>query len=118
MTNTGTLKFAIADLTTYDQIELSGALVAAGTIAIVLDGYAPQLGDSFDLIRFGSFVDDGYAFSFSDASLPAGLAWDTSDFSTTGSIRVVPEPGTFVLLGISGAAGLLACAWRRWRKAS
>ena len=113
LTSTGTLEFEIAGLASYDEINVSGQFTAGGTIEIVLDGYDPVSGDSFSLMSFGSFADDGYEFDLSQAELTSGLMWDTTAFATTGSISVVvPEPAALALLGF-GCIGLLAFTRRR-----
>lgn len=109
MFNAGALQFDIAGDASYDRIDLSGSFNAGGTIVVVLDGYDPVAGDLFDLMDFGGFVDDGYAFDLSSAALSPGLVWDTTSFAATGSIGVVyvPEPCSLVILGI-GVICLLA----------
>jgi hypothetical protein len=103
LVNTGTLEFEIASLLSHDQIDLTGVFTAGGTIVVkLLDGYTPMKGDIFDLMDFGSLIDNGYTFDWSRATLPAGLAWDTTAFVTTGRIGAigVPEPSPIVLLGM------------------
>ncbi len=115
LTNAGTLDFEIASLLNYDQVDLTGAFTASGTIAVtLLDGYTPMAGDIFDIVDFGSFTNNGYTFDWRRAVLSAGLAWDTTTFATTGSIGViaVPEPAAFTLLSISVASLLISC-WRQ-----
>lgn len=95
----------------FDRIALDGALTMNGTLAISLvNGFNPTAGNSFDLFSgwTGEIVDGGYAFDFTGAVLGEGLAWDTTDFLSTGSISVVPEPTTWALLGLG--AGLML--WR------
>ncbi len=93
----------------YDAVNVGGSLSIdpTATLSIVLiDGYTPVWGDSFDLFDYGS---GGVSGEFLvDTSLPGGLNWDTSNLYTTGVITVVPEPATaaLALLGI----GLIA--WR------
>ena len=112
LTNSNTLEFAIANLLSHDQINVTGAFSAGGTITVkLLNGYAPADGDMFNLMTFGSLADSGYVFDFSQAGLPAGMQWDIATFATTGSISVVPEPGTLVLIGTAGL-GMLICVWR------
>ena len=90
-----------------------------GMIKVILDGYTPISGDSFDLMSFGSYDNgDGFefVFNFTQAELSAGLEWDTSSFTTTGSIGVVgvPEPGMFVLLTMAALAlSAYACQRRK-----
>ncbi|MGA2062197.1 MAG: DUF3466 family protein [Thermoguttaceae bacterium] len=113
LTNSNTLEFEIANLSSHDKINVTGVFSAAGTIAVkLLNGYAPADGDMFNLMSFGSFANSGYVFDFSQAGLPAGMQWDTVIFATTGSISVVPEPGTLALLCTAGL-GMLTCVWRR-----
>lgn len=76
---------------------LADNIVFDGIFSVELaDGYVPELGDTFDLFNFTSV--SGQFDSFSLAPLPAGLSWDIGSLATTGEIRVVPEPGTAVLL--------------------
>jgi hypothetical protein len=112
LTNNNKLEFEIANLSSHDKINVTGAFISGGTIALKLSGgYVPADGDIFNLMSFDSFADSGYVFDFSQAGLPADLQWDTATFATTGSISVVPEPCTLVLLGVAGL-GLLICVWR------
>ena len=98
----------------YDQITVTGQLVLAGDLNVVLlNGFQPQAGESFQLFE------GDLSGSFSQLTLPAlsnGLSWNTSNLDTNGTISVVPEPSTLALLGV-GAFGLLAGAWRRRRAA-
>ena len=71
-----------------DKLAVTGALTANGTIAVTLVGYAPVGGDSFDVADAGS-ISGTPTFDFTAATLGAGLAWDTSDFATTGVIKVI-----------------------------
>ena len=76
--------------------------------------HTPHAGDVFDLFDWsGPLVG-----SFSDIVMPTlaiGLAWDTSKLYTTGeiSVRAVPEPSTWTLMG----AGLVAVGATRRRSA-
>jgi autotransporter-associated beta strand protein len=71
-----------------DKVAVSGPLTAAGTIAVTLSGYAPVVGDSFD-IADATAIAGTPSFDFSAALLGAGLVWDTSGFATSGTIAVV-----------------------------
>ena len=98
--------------TEHDQINTTRNLHAAGALTIeLLDGYAPRLGDRFNLLDFSSI-----SGSFGTINLPAlghGLAFDTSTLLTTGAITVVPEPGTGVGLMFLAATGLCGCGRRK-----
>ena len=95
----------------YDQIKVTGQLVLAGDLNVVLlDGFEPQPGQSFQLF-------DGELSGSLDylnlPVLPNGEQWNTSSVNTNGTITVTPEPSSFALLA-AGTAGLLGyCAWRR-----
>jgi hypothetical protein len=77
----------ITGAATNDKVNATGALTANGTIAVTLTGYVPVSGDTFD-IADASSITGTPAFDFSAAALTAGLEWDTTQFSTNGTIRV------------------------------
>jgi hypothetical protein len=72
----------------YDHLVVDGALTAGGTLDVALLNYSPVAGDSFDLLDFGSL--DG-SFNVMLPGLDLGLAWDASDFTTTGVLSVVAD---------------------------
>jgi hypothetical protein len=93
-----------------EKVRTAGGLV----VVKLLDGFTPVAGDTFSLMDFGSFANNGIGFDFSQAALPADLWWDTTQFANTGSISVIiPEPTAIVLLA-AALAGF--CAVRCWRK--
>lgn len=75
------------------------------------DGFAPVLGDSFNVLDFESLTGSP---TLSLPALSSELTWDTDDFQTLGVLRVVPEP---TALGLSVLGGL-AVLGRRRRKLS
>ncbi len=86
---------------------IDGFSSLGGTLEIVLlDGFAPTNGASFDLFNW----DGGITNEFTTIHSPAlgnGLEWDVSMLYTNGTLSVIPEPGTFTLLSVFGC-GLLA----------
>jgi len=89
----------------YDQLLISENLaVRSGIFDVNLSGgFIPDAGDEFDILDFASFIDEGYELQLPD--LTDGLIWDTSDFTTLGTIRIaaVPEPASIALMTIGGA---------------
>lgn len=77
-----------ANSPTSSRLTLStGTLTYGGTLSVVNGGTAPVAGDSFQL-----FSATAYAGSFTTTTLPplsAGLVWNTSALTTTGTITVV-----------------------------
>ena len=85
----------------HDAIWASGLLSLDGTLEVLLiDGFDPSLGDSFDLFDWGSI--EGSFDNFILPELATGLHWDTSDLYSTGvlSISAVPEPTTLAISGL------------------
>ena len=81
----------------HDQLNITGHLHAAGTLAIaLLDGYHPGLGETFQFLNLTTA-----SGGFSAVNLPTldhGLTFDTSALLTSGTITVVPEPAAFSML--------------------
>lgn len=83
----------------HDAIWADGLLSLDGTLDVVLiNGFNPTLGDSFDLFNWGSI--QGSFHTFDLPTLDAGLRWDATQLNSTGSLSVtaVPEPGSSLLV--------------------
>lgn len=94
----------------FDQLTVTGNFLANGILSLQLvDGYAPNPGDSF-LLFTGGGLDFG-DFTSITTNLGAGLTWDTSQLGSTGLITAVPEPSTWALLGL----GLFSLGIFHWR---
>jgi hypothetical protein len=77
---------------TSDQIATpTGTVTANGNIVIKLTGYAPVANDSFH-IADAAVITGTPTFDFTAAVLDADLAWDTTQFATSGIIKV-KSPG-------------------------
>ncbi len=103
--NNAVLEMEIGGLTPgsqYDKLIDSGLLALNGTLKLILiDGYNPTAGATFDLIDWNSSIGSFANIDFSLAGLDTGLAWDTSALYTTGlvSVTAVPEPSAILLVG-------------------
>lgn len=93
----------------------SGTLTVAGNITVLSSGYTPHAGDVINLLDWATVLttnfsgfsvgtnlrdgsgDNGSQFDLPDIS-SSGLFWDVSQFTTSGNIVVVPEPGRGILL--------------------
>ena len=83
----------------------SKTLALDGTLEVTLVAGSTPLteGDTFDLLS------DNLTGNFSNVILPAldgDLEWDTSDLTVNGTIMVIPEPSTTILLSLLGLASL------------
>jgi len=94
----------------FDRLNVTGALTFGGTLNLTT-GYSANVGDSVKLFNAGSYAG---ALSVTGTSLGGGLSWNTGTLNTDGTITVVPEPKTCVLIGI----GISFTLWnlRRRRK--
>lgn len=95
----------------FDRLDVAGSLLLDGILILsLIDGFTPAEGDSFQVFSAGS-LKGGFDSVLAD-TLPAGLAWDTSQLGITGALTVIPEPATVLLL-ISGLFVLLLRARRK-----
>jgi sulfatase modifying factor 1 len=90
----------------FDQLQVQGEASLDGTLEVsLLDGFAPETGDRFDILDFGQVSGE---FTVLDVpELAAGLSWDTSALYTDGSLSVVPEPQTILLLLVAVLASVV-----------
>lgn len=93
-----------------DFISVSGTLgwASGSQVQLLLNSYAPQVGDVFKLIDFstlmGGSVDPDFLLL---PNLTSGI-WDTSEFLDHGIVAVViPEPSRFMLLLLGIVLSLL-----------
>jgi Tol biopolymer transport system component len=88
--NSATTEIEIAGLsagTEHDQIEVIGDLVLNGDLNVtLLDGFSPELGDSFDILNWSSLTG-----TFDTINLPllgSGLSWNLSQLYTAGILEI------------------------------
>ncbi len=112
----GTLSIEIggtASGSRYDVLDVKGRMHLGGTLDVVLvDSFEPAYGDEFYLLRFGEVE-----ATFGHVTLPelgGGLSWDRSRLYLAGSIAVVPEPASVMLLVTLGI--FMLCVSRHARK--
>ncbi len=73
--------------TQYDSLNVAGSFAADGILALsLINGFAPALGDMFDLLDFASIT--GTFDSFMLPALAQYLAWNTSALYATGEVSV------------------------------
>ncbi len=106
LTDTSTTAFTLESILSYDRIVVDDHFTFDGFLSVELStGFDPLLGDSFDLIDWGtaSGTFDGMTLP----TLTGSLSWDTSELYTTGTITVVPEPAVIGLLSIGAILTLV-----------
>lgn len=116
------IELAGTDPEDFDRILVEGTATLSGVVNVVLlDGFVPGLGDTFEVILAQAIQDAGAVFDLPDlgpdlllqlsiATTDAGQALVFSSVATAGAAgAAVPEPGTALLL----AAALAAVALRR-----
>ena len=93
----------------HDQVLVTDLLSLGGTLELaLLDGFEPEIGDSFVLFEYGSL--DATHNAFDTLSIPFDGEFTISYGTGTNSqvvLRAVPEPGALVLLLLGLAALLL-----------
>jgi autotransporter-associated beta strand protein len=100
----------------FDRVIGIGMLTLDGTLKLsLLSGYTPEPGATFNLFGASSFSSQSFDVS-TDLLLPAldsTLAWKTDEFTTTGTLYIVPVPEVTSLHAIVSAAAVAVAAHRR-----
>lgn len=119
LTSNALVTMEIGSSVSADKINVAGLLALGGVgttfNVLTIGGYQAVLGDTYDLVDWGSLSGTA-TINVSSAILadPVNTMWDTSNFLTNGTITVVPEPSTFGLMFCG--AGLMLAAARRFRR--
>ena len=99
--------------TTYDAIDVTGLLTlgANTTWQFQIDSaYSFQMNDSYDLFNWGTLDAATFDSNTLLTALPdlntatTDLKWNVDNFTTDGSVMVIPEPSPFGLLVLGGTA--------------
>ncbi|MBA4106252.1 MAG: hypothetical protein C0485_10880 [Pirellula sp.] len=94
---TADLEFRLGSLSNFDNFGVTGAASLNGNIVVtLLGGFAPSLGDQFQLLTASS-ITGAPTFDFTAAPLGSGLSWLTIQLPTSLTLAVVPSsaPGDF-----------------------
>jgi T5SS/PEP-CTERM-associated repeat protein len=84
---TGALKLELASIDAYDKLKVTGAIELAGRLSIEAGpGFVPSAGRSFDVLDFASAAGTFDAIDL--PALPTGLAWNTAQLYSAGSISI------------------------------
>lgn len=105
------IEFNIVDAFTYGRFLGAGTATVTGVTLNIGSTYTGSSGDVFDLTS-GNFSG---ATLGSLPALTGGLTWDTTNFLANGTLSVVPEPSSGMLLFLGAGMGL---AMRRIRLAT
>lgn len=74
-------------ISSYDSLDVQGILSLGGELSVLLvDGFIPTDGDSFDILEFSSAF--GEFDTFDLPTLTPGLYWNTTELGTTGNLSV------------------------------
>jgi hypothetical protein len=106
-----------ADATGYGSV---GYAYQMGTFDVTVGQYVDFLNavastDTYGLYNSAMISGDGvFPFGITQSSISGSYSYSVTGSFSPFMLAAVPEPSTFVLLGV-GSAGLLAFAWRKRR---
>lgn len=88
--------------TEHDRIAVTGLATLGGTLELAfLHAFSPTNGAVFDLFEWSGGVSGQFA-TIGSSALADGLEWDTSALYSTGTLAVIPEPATGLLMLLAG----------------
>ncbi len=88
--------------TEHDRLAVTGLATLGGTLELAfLHAFSPTNGAVFDLFNWNGGVSGQFA-TIEASALADGLEWDTSALYSTGTLAVIPEPATGLLMLLAG----------------
>lgn len=80
--------------TEYDRVDVANQLTINGATleVILINGFVPAYGDTFDILNWGSLTGSFGAIDTTAATLSYPLQWDTSQLYLTGELIVGVQP--------------------------
>lgn len=86
----------------HDRLAVAGLATLGGTLELAfLHAFSPTNGAVFDLFDWSGGVSGQFA-TIEASALADGLEWDTSALYSTGTLAVIPEPATGLLMLLAG----------------
>jgi T5SS/PEP-CTERM-associated repeat protein len=86
----GEVLIELASASSFDRLLVTGGVTLDGALEVsLIDGFAPQAGQSFDILDWGKTLDGGFA-ALNLPALAAGLRWDDAQLYTSGVLAVAP----------------------------
>lgn len=84
--------------TEYDRLTVTGSSDLSGILMLsFLDGFTATNGASFDLFNWDGGVSGGFS-EITVSGYEGAIAWDTSRLYTDGTLSVIPEPQSVLLI--------------------
>ena len=86
----------------HNLLSVSGHTSLDGLLSLYFsDDFSPTNGASYDLFDWGGGVEGEFS-DIESPSLSEGLVWDTSELYSHGTLAVIPEPSSILLILTSG----------------
>ena len=112
----GVFEVELASLDSFDLLQLTQGARMGGALKVISLGYAPVVGDSFDVMTYSQWLGGNFAsvsYSGFDVAVDFNVIYGADRLTLqVGSVTAVPEPSTW-LMTLAGILAVGAVARRR-----